>query len=93
MNGPISLEGHFKVNLTLAKVKSVKVGCKGKAGGTALRQADHFVQQIGAWGAFHFFTELRSCRATDWSNRLEQQIGATDWSLGGFSLFHRAAQL
>ena len=45
---------HWKVNLTLVKVKSVKVGfARQRQERTALRQASHFVQQIGAWGAFH----------------------------------------
>ena len=40
------------------KYKSVEVGCKGKKSGrdTPLHCGSHFVQQIGAWGAFTFLT-------------------------------------
>ena len=60
LNGPISLEGHFKVNLTLAKVKSVKVGCKGKAGALHCGKPTILSNRLEPGGLFTF---SQSCAA------------------------------
>ena len=85
---------HWKVNLTLVKVKSVKVGCKAKAGAHCTAASQPFCPTDWSLGGFSlarvkkaFYISLSEWRKerTQWRKVKDQkQIGA--WGAFHFSL-------